>query len=72
MGLDVLACPRCHSRMELICAIEDPDVARRILRHLHLPARAPPRGRPWRPQRELCFERRADELEGVDEPAFID
>src|SRR4051812_28333345 len=45
-GLDVLDCPRCHSRKELIAAIEDPAIAERILRQLKLPPRAPPRGRP--------------------------
>ena len=29
MGLDVLDCPRCHGRMELISAIQDPLVALR-------------------------------------------
>ncbi|MSP62628.1 MAG: hypothetical protein EXR72_20330 [Myxococcales bacterium] len=49
-GLAVLVCPRCSGPMDLIAAIEDADVARRILTHLGLPARAPPRGRPWRRQ----------------------
>lgn len=49
-GLATLTCPRCGDRMEFIAAIEDADVARRILLHLGLPARAPPRGRPWRRQ----------------------
>jgi hypothetical protein len=40
-GLDVLLCPRCSGPMRLIAAIEDPAVARRILVHLGLPARAP-------------------------------
>jgi hypothetical protein len=41
---DSLRCPRCGSTMRLIAAIEDPDVARRILECLELPARAPPLG----------------------------
>ena len=49
-GFDVLACPRCGDRLELIALIEDPTVIRRILSHLGLPteiptarpARAPP------------------------------
>jgi hypothetical protein len=40
--LDALRCPRCGARMRLLAAIEDPDVARRILGCLDLPARAPP------------------------------
>ena len=34
--------------MELIAVIDDSAVAARILTHLGLPARPPPRGRPWR------------------------
>jgi len=66
MGLEVLDCPRCHRRMELITAIEDPAVARKILDHLNLPARPPPRGGPGRPLRSPCLERSADPSEGVD------
>src|SRR4051794_36233023 len=46
-GIDCLACTRCGSRIELIAAAEDPSVAERILRHLGLPARPPPGGRPY-------------------------
>ena len=35
--LDVLRCPRCAGRMELIAAIDDPTVISRILAHLRLP-----------------------------------
>ena len=47
--LDVLVCPTCAGPMRLVALIEDERVAMRILAHLGLPARAPPRGRPWRP-----------------------
>jgi hypothetical protein len=40
--LDVLACPRCGGRLRHIATILDARVARRILEHLKLPARAPP------------------------------
>ena len=40
-GFDVLACPRCGGRLELIALIEDPRVIRRILNHLGLPADVP-------------------------------
>jgi hypothetical protein len=58
-GFDVLTCPRCGDRLELIALIEDPKVIRRILSHLGLPtdvsparsARLPPlpigRSDPW-------------------------
>ncbi len=42
--IDALRCPRCGSTMRLIAAIEDPNVARRILECLELPVRAPPLG----------------------------
>ena len=40
-GIDVLACPRCGGRLRLIALIEASAVARRILRHLGLPAEVP-------------------------------
>jgi len=42
--LDVLRCPRCAGRMQLIATINDPAVIQRILAHLGLPgAREDPR-----------------------------
>ncbi len=71
-GLDVLACPRCAGPMRLVAAIEDADVAARILRHLNLPTRAPPRPPPWRPQRELALEPGPDAWDEIDAPAFAE
>jgi hypothetical protein len=48
VGFDVLACPRCGDRLELIALIEAPKVIRRILSHLGLPAEVPA-ARPARP-----------------------
>ena len=45
--VDALQCGRCDGRLHLIAVIEDPDVARRILFHLGLPADPP---RPHRPR----------------------
>ncbi len=50
LGLDVLACPQCGGRLQLIALIDDPAVIGRILHHLGVspeipearPARAPP------------------------------
>lgn len=42
--LDALRCPRCGAPMRWVSAIEDPEVARKILECLDLPARAPPLG----------------------------
>jgi len=41
-AVDVLDCPRCHGRLELIAFISAPDVARRILDHLELDSQGPP------------------------------
>ena len=79
----VLVCPRCREippqidpwgpgPMRLIAAIEDPCVAAKILAHLNPPARPPPRGRPWRAQRELALEHRADDHDAIDPPAFAE
>jgi hypothetical protein len=71
MGLEVLDCPRCHARMKLIAAIEDPAVARKILLHLNLPTRLPPRGRPRR-LLHLGLEPAADPFDGIDPPVPVD
>jgi hypothetical protein len=36
--VDVLRCPRCDGRMQLIATIDDPAVIQRILAHLGLPS----------------------------------
>jgi len=41
--LDLEHCPQCGGDMKIIAAIEEPAVIVRILTHLGLPARAPPR-----------------------------
>ena len=65
-GLDVLAYIRCHGRMELISVIEDAAIAGRILLHLGLPTRAPPRGPPWCPQPVLPFAQPGHAADGID------
>ena len=60
-GFDVLACPRCGDRLELIALIEDPTVIRRILGHLGVPAEVST-PRPARPpplplgRADLCYD----------------
>ena len=46
--LDLEHCPQCGGNMKIIAAIEEPAVIVKILTHLGLPARAPPRS-PARP-----------------------
>ena len=46
--LDLEHCPQCGGEFKIIAAIEEPAVIVRILTHLGLPARAPPRS-PARP-----------------------
>ena len=40
-GFDVLACPRCGGRLQLIALIEHASVIQRILRHVGLPTEIP-------------------------------
>ena len=56
--------------MELIAVIEDPAIACRILSHLGLPTRPPPRGPPWRSQASLPLAQPGDAADGVDPPTF--
>ena len=41
--IDLEHCPQCGCELKIIAAIEEPAVIVRILTHLGLPARAPPR-----------------------------
>ncbi len=41
--IDVEHCPHCGSNLKIIAAIEEPGVITKILAHLGLPTRAPPR-----------------------------
>ena len=48
--LDLEHCPQCGGEFRIIAAIEEPAVIARILTHLGLPARAPPRAPARRPE----------------------
>ena len=41
--IDIEHCPNCGGALKIIAAIEDPPVIVKILTHLGLPTRAPPR-----------------------------
>jgi hypothetical protein len=72
LGLEVLTCSRCAGPMRLVSVIENEQVARRILAHLGLPTRAPPRGRIRRPgQQRLAFHDDPARFDGID-PLPID
>jgi hypothetical protein len=58
--------------MRLIAFIDDERVARRILEHLGLPARAPPRGRRRAPQQVLPLDFASVDFDGVDPPLQLD
>jgi hypothetical protein len=66
-GFDVLACPRCGDRLELIALIENPPVIRRILDPLGLPTEVPAarparrRSRSGDPFRDTTTTRRCPE-----------
>jgi len=74
-GIDALACPRCGEQMALVAVIDDERVASRILEHLGLSTRAPPRGPPWRPQLALGGVRNrplVDSPDAADAPSHFD
>ena len=54
-GIDLEHCPQCGGTLKIIAAIEEPAVIVRILTHLGLSARAPPRS----PARPLALFRAA-------------
>jgi hypothetical protein len=41
-AIDVLACPNCQGRLQVIAYISQPAVAKQILDHLGLESQAPP------------------------------
>ncbi len=42
-AIDITTCPQCGGPLTILAAIEDPTVIAKILAHLGLPTRAPPR-----------------------------
>jgi ribosomal protein S27E len=68
-GVDVLECPKCFGRMQLIALIEDPAVIKKILEHLNLPSEVP-KARPARPPPEQMDRELWDAVDPVyDDPA---
>jgi hypothetical protein len=74
--LNALRCPRCGARMRLLAAIEEPEVARKILECLDLPARAPPllpapeastwhEGEPWGEEPPWAFDQTPSDADGT-------
>ena len=48
LASDIEHCPNCGAALKIIAAIEDPPVIVKILTHLGLPTRAPPRTSAYR------------------------
>ena len=48
-ALDVLACPDCGGRLQIVAFVADDAVARRILLHMGLDSRGPPVARAQAP-----------------------
>jgi hypothetical protein len=71
-ALDVLECARCRGQMRVVAFVDDERVAAKILAHLGLPARAPPRGRPRRGQQLLPLGDVTADLDGIDPPLQLD
>jgi len=42
-AIDLTTCPQCGGPLTILAAIEDPKVSIKILTHLGVPTRAPPR-----------------------------
>jgi len=55
--IDIERCPNCGSALKIIAAIEDPPVIVKILAHLGLPTRAPPRSL----RSDLIYSRQSEE-----------
>ncbi len=55
--------------MHILAFIQDPRLARRILAHLGLPARPPPRPPPGQPLLPLAA---GTDLDGIDPPLILD
>ena len=74
--LDVLACPRCASRLKLIACITQPAAIRAILRHLLLPADAPDpqpaRAPPWAQAADGVYDDDAYDRQAADAHDAID
>ncbi len=61
--VDVLTCPRCSSRMEIVAVIDQEATAHKILEHLGLASKPPPPRPPRPPARAPAT---------VDEPSLFD
>jgi len=70
-AIDVLECARCTGPMRMISFVDDERTPRKILTHLGLPTRAPPRGRAQPRRGQLELDGPTDYV-GVDPPLVID
>ena len=68
--VDALRCPACGGRMRILSAITEPDVARRILDWLDMPARAPPLAGPKGEPGERSREESTPDPAWDDDPGF--
>ena len=48
-NIDIQICPHCQGNLKILASIEDPPTIVKILKHLGLPTRAPPRARARHP-----------------------
>jgi hypothetical protein len=71
-GIEVLVCPACEGPMRILGFIQDERTARKILDHLGLPSRPPPRGHRVCPGQQTLWRDRAPEgpsFDGIDPPS---
>jgi hypothetical protein len=73
-AVDVLSCPRCDGPMRMVAFVADERIARKILTHLGLASRPPPRStrRPRHQQLELADADPEPNYDGLDSPLLVD
>ncbi len=69
-GFDVLACPRCGGRLQVIALIEEAAVIRRILQHLGVPTEVPAPQPARAPPLLMSGPEAAPWDDGADAPAW--
>lgn len=69
-ALDVLECPKCAGRLEVIAYIAEAAVAKRILDHLGMDSQAPPLARARAPEGDAPGDPGPDYA--VGDPAYED
>ena len=73
--VDPLTCPKCSGKMNIISVIEDPEIVKKILKHLGLwdqKARPPPKLRPAAERAETVIDDSFSQLPASDNWLYVD